>query len=411
MHALKYFLLWLLDTVTIKKKKTIFIKPHRNCKSDKIDIVNYSGDSSLTFLNYIISNEHLKNYTIYVVVYEIERIKLYSKYVAERGYTNIKFVEDKSCMKSFKLPWILLRNLFIEYRCDVLMCDTVHEMRNYLSKRHKLVCFNYFSSFKSDFCEAREYSAKEYQYLAEKWALICSSSKLDSTIQSAAMGIPYANFEPLGLARNDVLFVKPKREVIEKWVYQKTGRRYSRIIIYAPTFRDYESDAIHNRSIWGCKTGSSVKDVLRELDAIVIVKMHAWQNKQIITNEQSDVLIYEPNFEFTIYDVMGIADLLITDYSSIGIDFMLTNKPLIFHQYDREKYLKSRGAAFEPFEEMCAGYIATNEAELANNIKKAIEEQNPFVDKYDRVKLFMIKYPDGCGCERIYRYLTDNKIV
>ena len=44
--------------------------------------------------------------------------------------------------------------------------------------------------------------------------------------------------------------------------------------------------------------------------------------------------------------VLGIFDLLVTDYSSIYIDYLLTEKPIVFLPYDKEQYLEGRGMNF-----------------------------------------------------------------
>ena len=46
-------------------------------------------------------------------------------------------------------------------------------------------------------------------------------------------------------------------------------------------------------------------------------------------------------------DIADIFDILITDYSSIYIDYLLLDRPLIFLPYDKEQYLKGRGMNFE----------------------------------------------------------------
>src|SRR5699024_8866471 len=44
--------------------------------------------------------------------------------------------------------------------------------------------------------------------------------------------------------------------------------------------------------------------------------------------------------------LLGIVDLLITDYSSIFYDYLVTDKPIIHYLYDLETYSKSRGLYF-----------------------------------------------------------------
>lgn len=43
------------------------------------------------------------------------------------------------------------------------------------------------------------------------------------------------------------------------------------------------------------------------------------------------------------YDLLSVADILITDYSSVFFDFLATKTPIIFYTYDREEYESTRG--------------------------------------------------------------------
>ena len=39
---------------------------------------------------------------------------------------------------------------------------------------------------------------------------------------------------------------------------------------------------------------------------------------------------------------LGVADILISDYSSVMFDFMITKKPIIRFTFDKSEYLESR---------------------------------------------------------------------
>ena len=59
------------------------------------------------------------------------------------------------------------------------------------------------------------------------------------------------------------------------------------------------------------------------------------------------------------YDFLNVVDVLITDYSSIYFDYLLLNRPIIFHMPDLEEYQKKRGFILDPLDEWTPGDMST----------------------------------------------------
>ena len=55
------------------------------------------------------------------------------------------------------------------------------------------------------------------------------------------------------------------------------------------------------------------------------------------------------------YSLLGSADILLTDFSSIYIDYLLLNRPIGFVEDDFDEYSKSRGFIFDNPEEYMPG--------------------------------------------------------
>jgi CDP-glycerol glycerophosphotransferase len=58
-------------------------------------------------------------------------------------------------------------------------------------------------------------------------------------------------------------------------------------------------------------------------------------------------------------DLLAVADVLVTDYSSSMFDFALTDRPIVLYQPDQTAYLDDRGAYFD-IREFSPGPIATS---------------------------------------------------
>jgi CDP-glycerol glycerophosphotransferase (TagB/SpsB family) len=69
------------------------------------------------------------------------------------------------------------------------------------------------------------------------------------------------------------------------------------------------------------------------------------------------------------YHIFSEVDLLITDFSSVFIDFMLTQKPIIFFVDDFEMYKKSRGFIFDNLDDLLPGEIIKSFSKLESVIE------------------------------------------
>ena len=71
---------------------------------------------------------------------------------------------------------------------------------------------------------------------------------------------------------------------------------------------------------------------------------------------------------FTIYHLMNAFDILITDYSSVYVDFLLLNKPIIFSCPDFNKYNEDRGFIVDEPKFMMPGQLVQNQTQLLESI-------------------------------------------
>ena len=71
----------------------------------------------------------------------------------------------------------------------------------------------------------------------------------------------------------------------------------------------------------------------------------------------------------TLYHLLAHTDVLISDHSSVWIDFLLTQRPIVFAASDLEEYAGSRGFYFDPVTDLFPGPLVTDlealERELA----------------------------------------------
>lgn len=103
-------------------------------------------------------------------------------------------------------------------------------------------------------------------------------------------------------------------------------------------------------------------------------------------------------------ELLGVCDVLITDYSSIVYDYLALNKPAITYVYDFEEYKQERGLYFEKDE--MVGVVCTTTAEVSKSILDCIK--NPAKNiKLEDVERFAY-LDDGCATKRVVDFMLNN---
>lgn len=227
--------------------------------------------------------------------------------------------------------------------------------------------------------------------------VVCSSEDV-RPIYAEAFGMDADKVLALGSPRTDWLF----KEINEKRLRDDFDREYpmckgKKLVLYAPTFRENQADdeaLLDNIDI------GTFND--RFPDAVLLVRLHP----QVHTSKARldgavDVGAY-PNVQ----RLIRICDVLITDYSSICMDFALLEKPVYFYAFDLEKYTMERSFYYD-YESYVPGPVARDFQTLLNlmysDMSKTYEKR-----RYD----FTFKNfgtPDGCSAKRVVDRIVYNK--
>lgn len=105
-------------------------------------------------------------------------------------------------------------------------------------------------------------------------------------------------------------------------------------------------------------------------DCIVGFRGHPLAMKYL-DNLRGDVLVPDP--AISTYDMLSIADVLVTDYSSLGIDFLCRERPVVYYVHDYDEYSATRGLYFSRNE--FPGYVVDNIDGLLDAVRLAKTDQ------------------------------------
>ncbi len=103
----------------------------------------------------------------------------------------------------------------------------------------------------------------------------------------------------------------------------------------------------------------------------------------------------------SLYEFLGATDLLISDISSVVIDYLLLDRPIIHAFADLREYESSRGFTVSPIADYFAGPVAGDARELLDALESALAGDDRAADR--RRKLLELSHTDqdGRAAERL----------
>ncbi|MEH7116859.1 CDP-glycerol glycerophosphotransferase family protein [Neobacillus vireti] len=236
---------------------------------------------------------------------------------------------------------------------------------------------------------------RRFQKVYDHFDKIVVGSEEMAGIFEEAFNVSSQRMLKTGIPRTDFFYDENlKQEAIQTFFKQYPKLSGKKRILYAPTYRDGELD--HNQ------LHLDVKKMQRELgdDYLLLIKLHP----AVRTTNQFDELYPDFVYDFSNYgrvnELLLVADLLITDYSSLPVEYALLNKPMIFFSYDKDQYSEKRGL-INDYEEQVPGPIVYDTEHLI----KVIIENNFNYKKIQDFSNRWNKYSNGNASENLVKYL------
>lgn len=194
----------------------------------------------------------------------------------------------------------------------------------------------------------------------------------------------------LGQARNDRLLNMTKADRLK--IRESLGVSPNEMfVLYAPT--------------WRGGSQSSWFDVERlEQDLISLGSADGYTvgfrghplAMKYLDNLKADVLV--PDSNISTYDLLSISDALITDYSSLGIDFLCRERPVLYYVHDYDEYSATRGLYFNRSE--FPGYVVDNIDELLAALQIAKEDELLSLSHMKELRDSFAPFDDGNASAR-----------
>ncbi len=225
--------------------------------------------------------------------------------------------------------------------------------------------------------------------------LVTVSSQICVKPFSSAMRLPEKAVRPVGVSRTDLYFNDTFNQACRNQFFsQYPNAQGKKIVLWVPTFRGNPGIA----SVKGLDDILHARDQLKDTHYFII-KLHP----------HTQAHIEGTNCNISSEELLPVADVVITDYSSILFDAMIYKHPLILFVPDLDEYLDNRGFYLDyntlpglraqNLEQLLQ--ILTDEDLLHSSVNKVYTD---FYDKY-------MASCDGHSTKRIINYIkkTDNR--
>jgi CDP-glycerol glycerophosphotransferase len=211
----------------------------------------------------------------------------------------------------------------------------------------------------------------------------------------------------VGYPRNDIFYKENIRTKIIDIKKKLNIPLNKKVILYAPTWRDYEYQNGNQHRAYEFKFDlKTFKEKFGE-EYILLLRLHYFDASRIRLH-RSDDFIYNVSSYDDIGELYLISDLMITDYSSVMFDYANLNRPMIFFTYDLKRYGSQVRGFYFNFVEEAPGPIVTDQEQLFDAIEHIDRLQSEYQIKYDQFKDRFCHWEDGQASKRTIEAVFKN---
>jgi CDP-glycerol glycerophosphotransferase len=201
----------------------------------------------------------------------------------------------------------------------------------------------------------------------------------------------------IGSPRNDLL-ISGDRDAIAKQVRAAVGLPADKkIVLYAPTWRDNE---YHGPGMYKFNLRLDVAKFPAELreEYVLLVRRHS--------NTVDDLLGWGSDFIWDVAnypdtrELLAAADVLITDYSTIALDFSNTGRPILFYAYDLDNYRDDLRGFYFNLESEAPGPVLRTTAEVVAALRDLPTVVERYRNQYSAFREIFGHLEDGHATDR-----------
>jgi CDP-glycerol glycerophosphotransferase len=231
------------------------------------------------------------------------------------------------------------------------------------------------------------------------WDYLLSQSEFCTRSLSSAFRYDGPVME-LGYPRNDLMLSDEADDVRRRTRDALGIADDQRVVLYAPTWRDnLRVGRVFDKVLY-----LDPREVVRRLgDAVVLVRGH--YNSVLAAEEvDPDNRVIDVTRYPDIADLYVAADALVTDYSSVFFDFVLTDKPMVFLAPDLVQYRDDNRGFYLDYDSTVPGPVCLSTAEVV----ETLTEPDEFAARRDAFRREFAPHDDGKASARVVDAILTN---
>ncbi|MDF2146473.1 bifunctional glycosyltransferase/CDP-glycerol:glycerophosphate glycerophosphotransferase [Knoellia sp. p5-6-4] len=245
---------------------------------------------------------------------------------------------------------------------------------------------------------------KQFARDVAKWDILVSPNAFSTDILRRAFRYGGEILE-IGYPRNDIFHRPELREQQAAATRARLGLpEGKRVILYAPTWRDNDYSAAGRYQF-------TMKLDLERLhrafgdDSVLLIRGHQLVSSGIDSSMFGGFVRNVSGYP-DIRDLYLVADVLVTDYSSVMFDFVNTGRPLLFFTWDLEEYRDNLRGFYFDFEAEAPGPLLTETSGVIDALQRLDAVGQEYAERYQAFRDRFTGLEDGRSAERfIERFL------
>ena len=183
------------------------------------------------------------------------------------------------------------------------------------------------------------------------------------------------------------------------WFYDKNFNKQHEVFLSDPFFREYQ----------GLLDDPAFNQMVDQSGYKVLFYLHS-RSQPFIDHFNTD----NENIRIVNMEDMGVqealkrAALLVTDFSSVAFDFAYMGKPVLYFQFDYERFRKDQySEGWFSYSDDGVGDIVDNRDSLIQKINELLKADCLMSDEYIKRTEKIYTYHDQDNCERVFNSIID----